>query len=73
MPRPLLLPGGSVVDVRTGSVAVRSIPARDGRIAAVGDGESTADAERVDVTGVHRSRDGLDAARTRPAAGRRAA
>ncbi|TCK26235.1 amidohydrolase family protein [Pseudonocardia endophytica] len=55
MPRPLLLTGGSVVDVRTGSVAVRSVLVRDGRIAAVGDGPvaepSTGDVDRVDVSG----------------------
>lgn len=51
MPRSLLLTGGSVVDVRTGSVAVRSVLVRDGRIAAVGDEGSTADAEHVDASG----------------------
>ncbi len=52
MPRSLLLTGAAVVDVRTGSVAAgRSILLRDGRIAAIGEDLSTADAEAVDVTG----------------------
>lgn len=51
MPRPLLLTGGSVVDVRTGSVAVRPILLRDDRIVATGEWPSTAGAERVDVSG----------------------